>query len=127
MNDELLCAALACIKAGVSIIPIDHTTKRPATRLLPKGEDGKPTWKPFQNAIADEPTVRRWFNAGIQSFAVVGGKVSGGLRVLDFDAPGFCERWADAVGDLANGLPAQQTGGGGYQVLLRCPDPGGND
>ena len=57
MNDELLLfAALACIKAGVSIIPIDHTTKRPATRLLPKGEDGKPTWKPFQNAIADEPT-----------------------------------------------------------------------
>jgi hypothetical protein len=126
MNDELLYAALACIKAGVSIIPIDHATKRPATRLLPKAE-GKPTWKPFQSAIADEVTVRRWFKAGIQSFAVVGGKVSGGLLVLDFDAPGFCERWADAVGSLANGLPVQQTGGGGYQVLLRCPDPGGND
>lgn len=92
MNDELLLfAALACIKAGVSIIPIDHTTKRPATRLLPKDEDGKATWKPFQSAIADEATVRRWFKAGIQSFAVVGGKVSGGLLILDFDADGFCD------------------------------------
>lgn len=122
MNDELLSAALSCIKAGVSIIPIDHTTKRPAAKLLLRGK-----WKPYQDAIADEATVRWWFASGIQSFAVVGGNVSGGLLVLDFDAEGFIDRWADAVGELANGLPVQQTGGGGYQVLLRCPDPGGND
>jgi len=116
MSNDLLAAALACIKAGVSIVPINHKTKKPALK-----------WKQYQTAIADEATVRRWFASGIQSFAVVGGKVSGGLLVLDFDAPGFCERFAVAAGNLANGLPTQQTGGGGYQVLLRCPDPGGNN
>ena len=120
MSNDLLAAALACIKAAVSIVPIDHTTKRPATKLLPGGK-----WKPYQSAITDEATVRRWFASGIKSFAVVGGKVSGGLLVLDFDAPEFLQRWAEAVGELASGLPVQQTGGGGYQVLLRCPNPGG--
>ena len=127
MSNDLLSAALACIGAGVSIIPIDHTTKRPAANLLPTNAEGKPTWKPYQTTISDEATVRRWFETGIQSFAVIGGQVSGGLLVLDFDAPGFYEQWVKAVGDLANGLPVQRTGGGGYQVLLRCNRPGGND
>jgi len=122
MSNDLLTAALACVKAGVSIVPIDHTTKRPATELLPGGK-----WRPYQCTIADEATVRRWIASGIQSFAVVAGRVSGGLLVLDFDAPGFFERWCEGVGELAHALPVQQTGGGGYQVLLRCPDPGGND
>jgi hypothetical protein len=95
--------------------------------LLPKGEDGRATWKPYQQQVADEGTVRRWFASGAKAIAVVGGAVSGGLLALDFDAPGFCERWADAVSELANGLPVQQTGGGGYQVFFRCADPGGND
>src|SRR5438876_12359360 len=103
VKPDLLSAALACIKAGVSIIPIDHKTKKPAWWLLPKDENGKPHWKPFQSVIADESTVRKWFASGIKSFAVVGGKVSGGLLVLDFDAPGFLERWAEAVGGLVNG------------------------
>ena len=127
MNADLLSAALACIRAGISVIPIDHATKRPAMHLLPKGEDGKPTWKPYQQKIADEMTVRRWIDAGIQAFAVVGGRVSGGLLVLDFDEPRFYEEWRNAVGELAGGLPVQQTGGGGYQVFLRCDNPGGNN
>ena len=129
MSNDLLSAALAAIRAGVSIIPIDHRDKRPAANLLPRSAEGKATWKPYQERIASEDEVRRWFAGpqAAQAFAVVCGKVSGGLLVLDFDAPEFCKRWADAVGDSANGLPAQQTGGGGYQVLLRCPDPGGND
>lgn len=127
MSNDLMQAALASVRAGVSIIPIDHNTKRPAMHLLPKGEDGKATWKPYQQRIADEATVRRWFVAGAQAFAVVTGNVSGGLLVLDFDASGFVERWADTVGELTSGLPVQQTGGGGYQVLFRCPNPGGNN
>ncbi len=122
----MVSAALAFISAGVSIIPIDHTTKRPAMNLLPKGEDGKPTWKPFQTQIADEGTVRGWFASGIQAFAVVGGAVSGGLLVLDFDVPGFYEACVRGVGDLVAGLPRQKTGGGGHQVFVRCPYPGRN-
>jgi hypothetical protein len=122
LSTEILSAALAAIRHRISIVPIDHTTKRPATRLLPGGQ-----WKPFQTGIADEATVRGWVAAGIKSFALVGGGISGGLLVLDFDVPRFYDAWRVAVGDLADGLPVQRTGGGGYQVSLRCPTPGGND
>jgi hypothetical protein len=125
MNDDLLSTALACIRSGLSIIPIDHTTKKPASRLLPRVNE-KPTWKPYQSEIADEPAVRRWCESGIKSFAVVCGNVSGGLLVLDFDVPEFYATWSERVGDLARRLPAQRTGGGGYQVLLRCAEPGPN-
>jgi len=120
-DSELLSEAVACIQGGVSIVPIDHKTKSPVTNLLPNR-----SWKPYQSAIADEATVRQWFAAGIQAFAVVGGKVSGGLLILDFDVAGFYDRWSADVGELVHGLPVQRTGGGGYQVLLRCPEPGGN-
>jgi putative DNA primase/helicase len=124
---ELLDAMLAFVRANVAVIPIDDSTKRPAMRLLPIGEDGKPTWKPYQSEIASEDEVRRWVSAGVKAFAVVGGKISGGLLILDFDIARFYDAWCLAVGDLAGGLPGQKTGGGGYQKLLRCPDPGGND
>ena len=81
----ILDSALSFIRAGVSIIPIDHTTKRPLMRLLPRGEDDKPTWAPFIASIADEDTVTSWFENGCQAFAVGGGAVSGGLLILDFD------------------------------------------
>ena len=47
-------------RSTLSIVSIDFKTKRPRLDLLPKGDGGKPTWKPFQSAIADEPTCRRW-------------------------------------------------------------------
>jgi hypothetical protein len=118
----------SCIRAGISVIPVDHTTKRPASRLLPKDENGKPTWKPYQQVIADEATIRRWFGpGGAKAMAIVCGKVSGGLMVLDFDVSGFYEAWVSVAGEAAEGLPVQRTGGGGRQVFLRCPSPGGND
>ena len=126
MSNDLLSAALACIEAGLSIIPIDHTTKRPAMDLLPKDANGTATWRPYQAAAADEQMVRQWFASGIRAFALVTGAVSGNLLVLDFDALGFYEAWREAVGELADGLPVQRTGGGGYHVYLRCPEPGGN-
>jgi putative DNA primase/helicase len=126
-DSEILAAALACIRAALSIVPIDHRTKRPAMHLLPKGEDGKPTWKPYQSEIADEATVRNWFGRGCKAFALVCGDVSGGLLVLDFDEPRFYEVWRASVGARADGIPIQQTGGGNYQALMYCADPGAND
>jgi hypothetical protein len=117
--DKLTEAALACVKAGVSIIPIDHKTKKPCRGL---------SWKPYQQRIAGETTVKKWFAAGAQSFAVIGGKVSGGLLVFDFDVERLYHAWRGTVGELADGLPVQRTGSGtGYQVFLRCENPGGND
>jgi len=123
---DILMNALAIRGAGVSIVPIDHQTKRPLNRLLPRDDNRKPVWKPFQTAIADEAIVRAWFSGGAESFAVVGGAVSGGLLILDFDVARLYQQWQVDVGDLAEGLPVQRTGGGGYQVFCRCSSPGEN-
>lgn len=116
-NSDTVAAALRrYAAAGLSTIPVDPRTKKPAISA----------WKQFQKAPADEATLTRWAESDLQALAVVTGQVSGGLLVLDFDVPEFYSRWVERGGDDAHGLPVQQTGGGGYQVLLRCPDPGGN-
>jgi hypothetical protein len=125
-NRDVISAMLSAAQAGISVIPIDHTTKRPHMALLPTGEDGGPTWAPFQESVADDAQLKAWARSGLEAFAAVCGAVSGGLEILDFDEPGFYEAWSDRVGELANGLVVQRTGGGGYQVLYRCPEPGGN-
>jgi len=96
---------------------------------LPKDEEGKPTWKPYQDKPATAAAVKGWFARDCKSVAGIGGGVSGGLLVIDFDVARFYEAWKVQVGSLADGLPVQRTGreGGGYQVWLRCPEPGGND
>lgn len=104
--------------------------------LLPLGEKGKPSWKPYANQIADETTIDKWVAAAdageLQAIAVVAGQVSGGLCVLDFDVPSFFDAWMEKVWaiselfDVLYGLPMQVTGGGGHQVFFRCANPGGN-
>jgi hypothetical protein len=129
-NNILADAALALRAAGVSIIPADYTDKSPLSRLLPldpKTQRG--TWKPYTTTIVDEERARRWFTTGgARACAVVGGAVSGGLLVIDFDEARFYDPWREAVGTLADGLPVERSGrdGGGFHVFLRCPNPGGN-
>jgi hypothetical protein len=123
---DCLSAALALGAAGVSCMPINHLDKHPLRDCLPIGADGKPTWNPYRVQLADEQTVRGWFAQGAKALAIVCGKGSGGVLVFDFDVDGFYEAWRELVGDLADGLPVQRTGGGGYQVFCRCQEPGGN-
>jgi hypothetical protein len=131
--DPVAEAMPAMLAAGLSIIPIDWTTKRPAMDLLPRYPNtSKPTWAPFQEARARTHEVNGWVNAGVKAFAVVCGRISGGdddheLLILDFDEPGFYDAWLEAVGDLADGLVVQETGGGGQQVALRCTHAGQNE
>jgi hypothetical protein len=125
---KLINAALSIRAAGVSIIPIDSRTKRPSWELLPTDAEGKPIWSPYQREIVDERTAISWFErGGARAFAVVCGAISGGLGVLDFDVEGFYEQWLSRVGELADGLPLQQTGSViGRQVFFHCPNPGDN-
>jgi DNA-binding MarR family transcriptional regulator len=126
MTLSILDAALHYRSNGISVIPIDPQTKRPYWRLLPKNAEGKGAWKQYQTASADEATIRQWFTGTDAGIAAVCGAVSGNLLILDFDVSGFFEAWQVLAGELADGLPAQRTGGGGQQVLLRCPEPGRN-
>ena len=121
--------AAGYLAGGLSLVPTSAKTKRPENRLLPRDGAGKPTWACYQQQPADEATVKGWFTRGCESVAAIGGRVSGGLLIIDFDNARFYPAWREQVGSLAEGLPVQRTGreGGGYQVWLRCPEPGHND
>ena len=81
---------------------------------------------PEKRATRDQ--VKEWLrNPQVAGFAAVGGAVSGGLTVLDFDVAGFYERWAAKAGELAKELPTQRTGGGGFRVAFRSTLDVGNE
>ncbi|HZL37857.1 MAG TPA: bifunctional DNA primase/polymerase [Tepidisphaeraceae bacterium] len=84
-GSEILSAALEARAAGLSVIPINQE-KRPAG-----------TWKVYQSIIASEQLVTQWAS-NRNAFAVVCGKVSGSLLVLDFDAAEAFESWRAIVG-----------------------------
>ena len=57
---EVLEVALRYADADLSVIPIRADgSKRPAAKFLPKGEDDRPTWKPYQKSIATQHSHRR--------------------------------------------------------------------
>jgi hypothetical protein len=128
-DDILVERALAIRAGGVSIIPADHADKRPLSRLLPRDpETGCGAWKPFTEAIVDEECARGWFTGGARACAVIGGAVSGGLTVIDFNEARFYEPWRQAVGHLADALPVERSprDRGGYHVFFRQPNAAGN-
>jgi len=112
---DLLEAGLAYLEGGISLIPV-NSRKTPADPPLPHQK-----WKRYQNERVTIALLRKWAKTpGVQGWAMLCGKISGGLIILDFDEPGFYERWKDKVGELALMLPTQQTGSGeGYQVAFR--------
>lgn len=125
------------LDAGISIIPIRRGgDKEPASDLLPWVWDedraiNRRSWKPFQ----DEPVtlteaVSWWRSAAPPGIAAVGGAISGGLEVLDFDRlaeelfAGWCEMVEAEHPGLVGRLCVVQTPRqpAGYHVWLRCPD-----
>jgi hypothetical protein len=130
MPNVLCAAALAYRRAGCSLIPIAADgTKRPAAWLLPRVWDHseqrwKPTWKPFQRRLPTEAELRYWFAQEPVGLAVIGGQISGGLEILDFDAAEVFEPWSALVDELAPGLleplPLVQTPTHGRHVYYRC-------
>jgi hypothetical protein len=99
-NGPLLDEALSYADRGWSIIAVIE--KRAAS-----------LWKPFQNAPADEHTLRRLFaRTGVTGFAVITGRVSGGLAVRDFDKADNYRAWREAHRDDADRLPTVRTPNG---------------
>lgn len=109
--------------------------------LVPCGNDKRPIvkWKEFQERQPKTAELDGWLADGAQSFAAIGGEVSGGLEIIDFDdnpqatplpysAIDFFETWRKEVGHLVEKyeLIIQRTGGGGFQVAYRCPEPAPN-
>src|SRR5262245_19640591 len=112
-TSTILEAAAQYTRAGLSVIPIRADgSKRPAL----------PTWKEFQQRLATEDELARWFGGQDEvGIAVLGGD---GLEILDFDRPGLFEQFQELVEELAPGLvgrlPRVETPSGGVHVYYRC-------
>ena len=136
-NTKLADVARRYREARLSVIPIAATgAKMPASEMLPTVWDDtqkkdKATWKPFQDRIATDDELGRWFDSNARvGCAILGGAVSGGLEILDIDEPGIVEEYFAAVEEwcpsLLARLPIVRTPKGGRHVYFRCETIAGN-
>jgi len=120
-NTKTFKIARKLLRAGVSIIPTQPTSKSPAVS----------TWKQYQQHLADEDRLPEWFSNG-NNLAIIGGAVSGNLLILDFDHPGlydeFRQMCEDHDLDILNECAVVETPSGGNHVYLCSEEPvGAND
>lgn len=110
--------AIRYMRAGLSILPIKGDgSKAPAL----------PSWKQFQSHSPSEPELRKWFASGTtHGIGIIGGKVSGGLEILDFDDPSLFEPWKEKVllsskDELFKRFLIVRTPSEGFHIYYRCP------
>lgn len=120
-DKSVTAAAVDYLAAGLSILPL-RADKTPW---------GK--WERYQTERAGAEEAAAWLAPGV---GIVGGAISGGLWVLDFDhgAATIFPQWIRRIEERADGLaaaiaaaPMVATGGGGYHVYIRLPEPRGNE
>lgn len=112
-SQELRQAALSLLQSSISAIPADPVSKKATLN----------EWKPYQSApiSRDNAELMNW-----PGIAVIAGKVSRNLEVLDFDFNAdWFSPWAEIVEDEAPGLVdhllRQNTQSGGKHLAYRCP------
>lgn len=111
--------AMEYLEAGVSIIPVKlDGTKSPWVRK----------WTAYQSRLATSGEAFAWFYRVPRAMGVIGGAVSGGLEVMDFDgeAETIFPQWHRLVEDISIRLPLVETPSGGYHVYYRCSEVCGN-
>jgi hypothetical protein len=110
------------LKARLSVIPIAADgSKAPRPGFA---------WKKYQTERASMDQLGDWFISGDCGIAIVAGVVSGGLEVIDFDAPDLLGPWAELVEaevpGLVDSLPIVETPTGGSHLYYRCATIEGN-
>jgi len=80
---DVLVFARFYVSKGLSVIPIKWGDKTPIL----------PSWKPYQGRLPTEEELREWFSGGESNVAIVTGRVSGNLVVIDFDSKEEYEKW----------------------------------
>jgi putative DNA primase/helicase len=104
--------------AGLAVIPLRlDGSKAPAV-----------PWAKYQSQPPTPSQTEQWFLNKPRGAAVICGRVSGGLEVLDFDAEAdrVFPAWSELVGEVLCWLPVVETPSGGYHVFYRCPEISGN-
>jgi uncharacterized protein (DUF927 family) len=119
---DLLAGVLRLREAGLSTIPIKTDGSKAAALR---------SWKPYQERLPDAGELQKWFGNGAGlGIALICGKVSGNLEVMDFDKPALIAEWRELVDEAAPGLLARliqiETPAGGLHVAYRCAEISGN-
>jgi hypothetical protein len=109
VSARMLAAAIDYHAMGFSLMPRPYAKKKCHAK-----------WKTYQSSRASIDQIRQWFSGSPKNIAIIGGEVSGGLAIRDFDDADAYHRWAAAHPDLAANLPTVQTGKG-YHVYFRTP------
>jgi putative DNA primase/helicase len=78
-------AALRLRGLGFDVIPLERGEKTPDAAVLPRGEDGRPSWKALLSAPPTDAQFRAWFGDGADRNA---GIVAGDrVVIVDGDTP----------------------------------------
>lgn len=104
------------IEKGFSILPVK--SKIPDVTLLPKDEQGKPTWKPLQNRMPTIKELRVWEQA--EGIALITGKING-IIVLDVDVKGDKTGIDSLKGKYLPITPTVKTPSGGMHYYYQYP------
>lgn len=121
-QSKIIEAALKYAANGFSVIPTDQNKRSIIT------------WKPYQETIATPEKVKEMFTDAY-GLAVVCGKVSGGLEVIDVDSKydltgtlfeEFIQAITDVAPELVPKLVIATTKGKGYHLYYRCENIEGN-
>jgi hypothetical protein len=110
--------ALHLLELGLSVIPVKPETKSPTVA----------TWKPYQTTRMT-PDQAFFMFQDVTGIALIGGKVSGNVEIIDFD-----NHQGDATATLnkfkklvtTTNLIIQSTPSGGYHIIYRCEKIAGN-
>jgi hypothetical protein len=102
---------------GISLIPLQPRSKIPDGNVL--GDDGKPTWKPYQTTPPIDSDYERWFGNGVNRNAgILLGPISG-FVVIETDSRAG-EDWAQA---RLPPTPMRTRSARGIHRFYRLPDP----
>ena len=121
-NKKLLQIAKEYVDAGLSAIPVRANKKPDLPKKLNEGK-----WALFQTRRPSENEIEILFNRdNVSGIAVICGKVSGGLEVIDFDDHGSrFVAWKEKIPlQLYNRLMVERSQSGGYHVYYRCTEIG---
>lgn len=101
---DIYATSLTLLDLGISFIPVGRN-KRPLLK-----------WEEFQHRLPTKPEAYTWFKRNSYQIAIVCGKISGGLTVLDFDdlSDEYLLKWCEQpyTYTMVGILPFVQTGNG---------------
>jgi len=115
---DVLAAARAYVAVGLSVIPVRADGSK--AQALDKGQVEQ-----YRERLPTDDELRGWFGAGrAVGVAVVCGKASGNLAVLDFETADVWDRWLDRVtatpfAAAVAAAPQVHTPRGGRHVYVR--------